>query len=506
MFKRRKSRNFATMNETVTDLLNMIAGLSAEMVSLRKTVDELRRENLVLERENEALKLENKNLREKLRKYERQAKENRGNMGNGQNVTKNSSNSSVPPSKENMGAEVIRRTQTLREPSGRKPGGQVGHVGSTLGMSDAPDKVVHDVALYCTKCQHDLSDSEPVLEYISQVISLPELKPVVTEIWHYVRTCKECGEQVRSYKKRKRGGNLVTYDNSVKTLAVYMSVVLFLPYGRIENFFKEVLNINCSQGSIDNWIREALKKAEPSIERIKQAIMECRVVGFDESGCYCNKRLDWAWIAQTVYFTLLFRADGRSSKELEKRFGDSLDRMIAVTDRHNAYFVINFLDHQVCLTHLLRNLKYLGELNGEQEWSKKVEKLLQEAIHERNENLDKVIDKKPFIDRLDELLSISLEHLEKDFEAMRKGLEKCKDYLFNFLEDPEIPSDNNASERGIRKLKIKLKNSCIFRSELGADAFLGLFSIVDTVRKHQQNPHAAISALFEAENLAVAIG
>ena len=54
---------------------------------------------------------------------------------------------------------------------------------------------------------------------------------------------------------------------------------------------------------------------------------------------------------------------------------------------------------------------------------------------------------------------------------MKNGLVKCRDYIFNFLEDPLIPSGNNASERGIRKLKVKLKNSGIFRSDLGADAF-----------------------------------
>ena len=68
--------------------------------------------------------------------------------------------------------------------------------------------------------------------------------------------------------------------------------------------------------------------------------------------------------------------------------------------------------------------------------------------------------------------------------------------MFNFLEDPLIPSDNNASERGIRKLKIKLKNSGTFRSELGADAFLELHSIAETAKKHDLSPYKAIRALL----------
>ena len=66
---------------------------------------------------------------------------------------------------------------------------------------------------------------------------------------------------------------------------------------------------------------------------------------------------------------------------------------------------------------------------------------------------------------------------------MKNGLVKCRDYIFNFLEGPLIPSDNNASEREIRKLKVKLKNSRTFRSDLGADAFFDIHSIVETAKK-----------------------
>ena len=117
---------------------------------------------------------------------------------------------------------------------------------------------------------------------------------------------------------------------------------------------------------------------------------------------------------------------------------------------------------------------------------------------ERNSNPSAIIPKTSWTERLDSLLKINVSSLGKKFETLKKGLIKCRDYIFNFLEDPLIPSDNNGSERGIRKLKIKLKNSCTFRSDLGADAFLELHSIVETAKKHNQTPFNAIQALFGA--------
>ena len=183
----------------------------------------------------------------------------------------------------------------------------------------------------------------------------------------------------------------------------------------IASFLREVFGLTPSEGSLVNWVNEAKRNAQPVIDKIKEYIKSSAVVGFDESGLYCNKRLDWAWIAQTVYYTLLFRADGRGSKVLVDKFGDSLERMIAVTDRHSAYFALHFLNHQVCLVHLLRELQYLSELNTEQEWSGKVANLFREAIHERNTNPNDVIDKVSWTRRLDNLLKQNIEELGKKF-------------------------------------------------------------------------------------------
>ena len=477
------------MKEQVTDISKILQDMTKEMQLMRETINQQYVEITKLNRNIEALNRQIRKkdedivkLKERLSKYEK--------------PDKNSGNSSTPPSKENMKDEVVRRTKTLRKPSGKKPGGQEGHEGHKLSLSSFPNEIIEDVPSTCTNCGDSLEDAERVLDYVTQVVSLPELKPVIKEIRHYVMKCKKCGKYIRTTRRRK--SNDVVYDSSVKSLVVYLSVVQFLPYGRIANILRDVLGLSPSEGSLVNWVNEAKRNAQPVIDKIKEYIMSSSVVGFDESGCYCNKRLDWAWIAQTVYYTLLFRASGRGSKVLADKFGDSMERITAVTDRHSAYFALHFMNHQVCLAHLLRELQYLSELNTEQDWSEQIAGLFREAIHERNTQPTKIFDKSSWMERLDNMLKQNVSNLGEKFDTLKRGLIKCRDYIFNFLEDPSIPSDNNGSERGIRKLKIKLKNSCTFRSDFGADAFLELHSIVETAKKHHQTPFNAIQALFEA--------
>lgn len=286
------------------DISNVLKSMNEKLESMQKTIDSQYETICNLNRNAEKLNVELckrnariEELEERLAKYEK--------------PDKNSGNSSTPPSKEKLKDEVIRRTKTLRKKSGLKPGGQKGHEGRTLMKTDSPDSIEDVAPNYCTSCGSPLDDCERILDYVTQVISLPEMKPVVKEIRHYITICKQCGARVQSHTARKRGSNAVVYDASVKSLVVYLSVVQFLPYGRIGDFLREVCSLSISEGSMVNWVNEAKENAKPAIDKIKSLIMKSRVVGFDESGCYCNKRLDWAWIAQTVYFTLLFRADGK---------------------------------------------------------------------------------------------------------------------------------------------------------------------------------------------------
>ena len=69
---------------------------------------------------------------------------------------KNSSNSSIPPSQESIAARELRRTKSLRKPSGKPSGGQLGHEGHTLKTVADPDRIIRHEPAYCRCCGRPL--------------------------------------------------------------------------------------------------------------------------------------------------------------------------------------------------------------------------------------------------------------------------------------------------------------------------------------------------------------
>ncbi len=475
-----KTAIFVSVKQQVNDINSTLTGLLSELKELRGTIDSQHSEICSLNRNIDKLLKENRELRKRLEKYE--------------NPPKDSGNSSTPPSKEPVKSEIERRTKSLRKKSDKSVGGQPGHEGTTRKMEEIPDEIECISSHFCTQCGRDLSDIDGELDYVTQEIDLPQIRPICHERRFYKKVCS-CGCCNRDYAPRKRGGNAITFGKNIRAVATYLSVVQCMPYERLQSLFETMFNVRISQGTLANIVREMLEKSRPAIDLIERMIRESAIVGFDESGCYTDGKLNWSWIAQTTYLTLVFRGAGRGAKVLEERFGDSLKNMVAVTDRHSAYFAIDFLNNQICLAHLLRNLEYLNDIDKEQTWAKEVQTLLREAIHLRNEKPSDIIHKESWLTRLDDLLKRNLDNLRKEFNELKRGIIKCRDYIFNFLENPAIPSDNNCSERGIRKLKVKQKISGCFRSDTGADAFHALHSIADTAWKNGQSPLDAILAL-----------
>ena len=104
------------MKEQVTDISKVLQDMTEEMRLMRETINQQYAEIFRLNRNIDAL---NPQIRKKDKEIEKLLER----LSKYENPDKNSDNSSTPPSKERMKDEIVRRTRTLRKPSGRKPGG-----------------------------------------------------------------------------------------------------------------------------------------------------------------------------------------------------------------------------------------------------------------------------------------------------------------------------------------------------------------------------------------------
>src|SRR5271157_2435174 len=103
----------------------------------------------------------------------------------------NSTNSGKPPSTDGLKKPV--RVKSLREPSGKRTGGQKGHKGETLLQVAVPNHVVdHYPAPACADCGAAVTPDMIIGHKARQVFDLPEPVPlVVTE--HRAHECQCAG-------------------------------------------------------------------------------------------------------------------------------------------------------------------------------------------------------------------------------------------------------------------------------------------------------------------------
>ena len=83
-------------------------------------------------------------------------------------------------------------------------------------------------------------------------------------------------------------------------------------------------------------------------------------------------------------------------------------------------------------------------------------------------------------EKLDELLAVDFSDFHRKEQAFIKRLNKHRQSIFTFLTDPNVPPDNNASERAIRNVKVKGKVSGQFRNKEGKGAKYVLLLILQS--------------------------
>jgi transposase len=410
-------------------------------------------------------------------------------------VPKDSTNSSIPTSKE-----LIKRTRSQRQKSGKKPGGQPGHQGHRRERNAHPDKMVRIEASHCESCGADLGEVEGTVGQMAQEVDIPAIRPITIEYQQIVKVCGcgHCNAVALPIEAE------VTIGPQMAALITYFNVEHSLPYGRLTQITEDVLGFAISEGTVANKLERMLIQAKGIIQRIKAHVIASAWTGSDETGTHVAGKKWWQWVWQSPLASY-YVVDKRRGYEVVKEHFTETYQGILIHDCWSAQNNTKASAHQLCHAHLVRNLQYAID-KERSVFAYRVQRLLKKSQQARDAIWQEgvTVQRRQAVirfyqDALKKVLAMAL--IKPEERRLQKRLIKHQDWIFTFMSYPDVPPDNNSSERAIKAIKLKDKVSGGFRSEPGASRFAGLLSLTQTLRKQHLPILVSLKAVFHGQDL-----
>jgi transposase len=412
-------------------------------------------------------------------------------------VPKDSTNSSIPSSKD-----LLRRTRSQREKSGKKAGGQQGHAGHQRERHPHPDAIVMVQASHCAECGASLSGREGSIGQIAQQVDIPPITPLTTEYRQVIKVCA-CGHS-NCLPLPIQGD--VTIGPEMGSLITYFNVEHSLPYERLTKITTDLLGFAISEGTIANKLMHMQRQAKGIIETIKQHVIDAPWIGSDETGTRVAGKTFWQWVWQSPLASYFVIDPGRGYGVVKEHFTESYQGVIC----HDCWSAQNQTKagaHQLCHAHLLRNLQYAID-KERSVWAYRVQRLLRKSQRAREKIWEAEVCPK-FREAIIQSYQAALDALNRlpltqpEERRLQKRLIKHKDWIFTFMAYADVPPDNKSSERALKAAKLKDKVSGGFRSVPGASRFVQLLSLTQTLRKQHLPILATLTAIFKGSDCAV---
>src|SRR5437667_11986007 len=213
-------------------------------------------------------------------------------------VKQDSHNSHMPPSSDRF----HRQPKRLRIKSGKKPGGQAGHPGSTLKLSPTPDQVIVHPVEVCQHCQQDLREVESLQVERRQVLDLPPKRVLVIEHQAQQKCCRACHQiSLAAFPDDIRAP--VQYGAAIGAVGVYLVQQQLLPYERACEVVEDLLGPPMSVGTLQGLVERCAKQLEAVEQQIKTALSRAEVLHQDETGLYVAGQRHWMHVSATEQLT-----------------------------------------------------------------------------------------------------------------------------------------------------------------------------------------------------------
>jgi len=201
---------------------------------------------------------------------------------------------------------------------------------------------------------------------------------------------------------------------------------------------------------VANKLGHMLTQAKGIIQRIKAHIIASAWTGSDETGTHVGGKKFWQWVWQSPLASY-YVVDKRRGYEAVKEHFTQTYQGVLIHDCWSAQNNTPAGAHQLCHAHLVRNLQYAID-KERSVFAYRVQRLLLKSERARDaiwqegvtaQRRQAVI--KSYQDELTTLLQMAVTKPEE--RRLQKRLSKHQNWIFTFMSYPDVPPDNNSSER-----------------------------------------------------------
>jgi transposase len=373
-------------------------------------------------------------------------------------LTRDSSNSSKPPSSDGPGAKL--RPRRPKKSKKRNPGGQPGHKGANRDLIPVED-VDHVIPVFPETCEHcgtplKPDSREPTGKYWRhQVIDIPEPKPEVTE---YQLRCIRCSCGAETWPKIPQAARS-GFGPRLTALLAHLTGLHRVTRRGCQEIAKTIFGIDISLGSVCALHQEVSESLATAHAQVQRALPEQPVLNADETGWTTQGNRRWLWLLTTPVVAYFHIAASRGAKVLREILGDEYKGTLC-SDMYSAYKAFHTGTCQFCWAHIIRAIKGIKHGCRSPDAVKFSTWMLGETGRMfalwyafKREHVDRqTLVRKSIIirGRMSRCLKLYCASSDRDVAKAAKSLLKHWHGLFTFLEIEGVEPTNNAAETGLR--------------------------------------------------------
>jgi transposase len=416
-------------------------------------------------------------------------------------LQQNSRTSSRPPSSDPPQALGQR---PRREPSGRRPGGQLGHEGQTRALLpvEEVDVVIPVKPERCPRCHHLLPGEDPQPQR-HQVTEIPPSRPAVTEYQLHRLVCPVCGAATRA--ELPAGVPAGGFGPRVQAITALCTGAYHLSKRATQSVLEDLFGVSMGLGTIANLEQATAQVLAEPVAAARAYVQAQPSAYLDETGWRERRQRAWLWVAVTTGVTVFVIRLSRSGKVAQELLGERFWGYL-VTDRWSAYTWYPTWRRQVCWAHLLRDIEAMIARGGR---SRDIGDALQAQARQMFHWWHRVRDgtlapasfasyMRPIQREVERLLEAGQSCEVPKTEGTCREMLKLRQALWTFVRHPEVEPTNNAAERAIRPGVLWRKGSFGTQSADGSRFVEAMMTMVATLKQQHRHVLTYLTTACEA--------